>query len=939
MKHSILWILSIALSFPLMGQVVSSDPLFPTPDQEITIIFNASEGNRGLENCNCEVFMHTGLITEQSSSGTDWKFVQGEWGKDIPRLKMTKIEDNKYSYTLTIREFYQVPAAEEILQLAFVFRNVDGSKAGRAPDGSDIFLDIFSDEEALITTLVEPSTPNIFIRQGETIRIEGRTNAAANLSLEENGVSLFQSNGQTNSLTFDYTPNHGPGNYTIDFIASLPSGLMDTTSFQYFVLPEINVLDPDRELQLGLNRNTDGTATFVLNAPNKEFAFLLMDINQFEPQVEYLMNKSTDGQLFWITLPAFEIQNNWHTYQYLVDGSIYIADPMSELILDPNNDQFISTSKFPDGFPEYPERGVGLVSAFTFEGFAYNWENNASFNPPPKEKLVIYEVLMRDFLASRDYEDLIDTLSYLKRLGVNAIELMPVNEFEGNDSWGYNPSFHMALDKYYGDPLSFKRFVDEAHRKGIAVILDVVYNHAFSQSPLAQLYWDEQNFRPSQDNPWLNVSPKHPFNVGYDFNHESPQTRRFVDQVLSYWLKEFNIDGFRFDLSKGFTQTDYGDDVGRWSSYDSGRIGILKHYADVVWGAKPEAYVIFEHFAENREEQELAEYGALLWNNMNHQYNEATMGYSSDLRGASFQQRGWTSPGLITYMESHDEERLMYKNLQFGNSQGAYNVKHLTTALERMELATTFFYTIPGPKMLWQFGELGFDFSINYCRSGVVDNCRLDPKPIRWDYLQNNDRARLSEITAGIIDLVQSYEVFQTNEVSLNVVNPIKSIHLNHPDFNVAIFGNFDVQSGSIDPQFQSTGTWFEYFTGDSLEVSNPNSPLHLQPGEYRLYTSKNRGRLITSSEPILNTINQFKVWPNPASSQFNLEIELKKASTINVQLLDLNGTLISERSFGLIPSGKQALKLATPSPSGSYFVILQLENGLSVYQKVIVLD
>ena len=130
---------------------------------------------------------------------------------------------------------------------------------------------------------------------------------------------------------------------------------------------------------------------------------------------------------------------------------------------------------------------------------------------------MIYELMLRDFLQDHSYTSLIDTLDYFERLGINAIELMPIQEFEGNQSWGYNPSFHMAVDKYYGTRDQLRTFIDSAHARGIAVILDVVFNHAFSQSPLAQLYWDEANFRPAANNPWLNVTARHPFNVGYDF--------------------------------------------------------------------------------------------------------------------------------------------------------------------------------------------------------------------------------------------------------------------------------------------------------------------------------------------------------------------------------------------------------------------------------------
>src|SRR5690606_29407461 len=164
---------------------------------------------------------------------------------------------------------------------------------------------------------------------------------------------------------------------------------------------------------------------------------------------------------------------------------------------------------------------------------------------PAKTDLIIYELLLRDFLAAHSFDVLADTLDYLARMGVNAVELMPVQEFEGNLSWGYNPSYHMALDKYYGNAESFKAFVEACHARGMAVILDVVYNHAFGQSPLAQLYWDAAQNRPAADNPWLNPVAKHDFNVGYDFNHESPATKTWVKRMLSHWMQAYGIDGFR----------------------------------------------------------------------------------------------------------------------------------------------------------------------------------------------------------------------------------------------------------------------------------------------------------------------------------------------------------------------------------------------------------
>lgn len=260
---------------------------------------------------------------------------------------------------------------------------------------------------------------------------------------------------------------------------------------------------------------------------------------------------------------------------------------------------------------------------------------------------------------------------------------------------------------------------------------------------MAMLDFDFTNMRPTPDNKWFNVTARHPFNVFYDMNHESPYTKAYVDTVCYYWLHEYKVDGFRFDLSKGFTQVNSGNNVELWSAYDPTRIALLKRMADKIWSHTPDAIIILEHFAANSEERELAEYragegkGMMLWGNLHYAYNQNTMGYSdnSSLDWIYHGTRGWSVSHVVGYMESHDEERLMYNNIQYGNAASGYSTRSRSVALRRMRAAATMFYTIPGPKMLWQFGELGYDYSINYCINGTVNNnCRLDPKPVRWDY-------------------------------------------------------------------------------------------------------------------------------------------------------------------------------------------------------------
>ena len=438
------------------------------------------------------------------------------------------------------------------------------------------------------------------------------------------------------------------------------------------------------------------------------------------------MNKTSDGKHFWVQINNLEPKKEY-VFQYFIDGQIRIGDPYADKVSDPWNDKYITNDTYPN-LIQYPNgKTTGIATVLQTDQDSFNWQIN-DFTPPTKEHLNVYELLVRDFVEKHDFATLKDTLDYIQRLGINVVELMPVSEFEGNSSWGYNPNYYFAPDKYYGPKNTFKAFVDECHKRGIAVVMDMVLNHAFNTNPMVMEYWDAANNRPAANNPWFNqTSPNPVYSWGSDFNHESPETKAFVDRVNRYWMEEYHIDGFRFDFTKGFTNT-----PGDGSAYDQSRIDILTRMYDSIKAFNPNAYVILEHFTDNTEEKVLANHGMMIWGNSNYNYNEATMGYhdsgKSNFSWISYKNRGWNEPNVMGYMESHDEERLMYKNLTYGNSSGAYQIKQLPTALKRMELAGVFFFTIPGPKMVYEFGERGFDYSINWpC---MDDGCRTDPKNI-----------------------------------------------------------------------------------------------------------------------------------------------------------------------------------------------------------------
>lgn len=883
--------LALVLVSNLKGQVVTSDPPFINADAPVTITFDASEGNAGLEDCNCDVYMHTGVITNLSTGLSDWKYVQGVWGQAIPALRMSKTGTNTYTFTMTPRTFYGVPANEEIEFLSFVFRNASGSLAGRANDGGDIYLEVLPPDGPLQLLVQRPAETTVIESGINTLDIKAFSSQEATFLITDNGQTVFTTSSAVSSLEYAL-PILRDGNVVHEVAITASTATESRTeTIRYVVLPDTEIRNPAMDTRPGFTQMSSTSARLKLVAPGKTNIQVLSSNSGFEIGNNTQMIRSENGDFFWLDINLAD-NTRWFAYQYLIDGTIKVADPMSELVLDPWNDNAINNNYFPN----YPSGAEGIVTIQEINKAPYNW-NDQEYEAPTSPSLAIYELLMRDFLASNQYTDLIDTLDYIKRLGFNAIQLMPVQEFEGNDSWGYNPSFHKALDKYYGDPDDFKRLVDIAHQKGMAVILDVVYNHAFSQSPLCQMYWDQGAFRPSPDNPWLNVEARHAFNVGYDFNHESPYTRDWVKDICRYWIETYHIDGFRFDLSKGFTQRNTGSDVGAWSSYDASRIAILKDYADDIRTYAPEAFLILEHFGDNTEERELSDYGFMLWGNINHNYSQAAMGFDegSGLAGGLHTVRGWSEPNLVAYMESHDEERLAFRTLNFGNSTADYDTRDFATAMDRLELVNTFFWTQPGPKMIWQFGEMGYDFSINRCTNGTInDNCRLSRKPIRWDYLQNPDRRDLVNHIISLNQLRQTLELWEVDNVKQLLTGDIKKMELRQGEDYVFVVGNFDVIERQTNLEFSVKGDWYEYFTASIVNNEAQNVTVTLAPGEYRIYTSR---KLTSTDNVVVKDKPELIIYPNPVGDQLHLEAQSGNLPDW-LTILDLRGSILMQLSL-----------------------------------------
>lgn len=901
--------LLLLIPFSVISQVIETEPAFPTEDQPVRIIFDATEAARDdLVGFSGDIYAHTGVILNESDKNTgNWSYVLSDWPVDVPRAQLTSLGNNRWELVIDdIREFYEIPETEEsVLQLAFVFRNSAGSL-----QTEDLFVDIFKDE--LQVRFTSPPTTGInpfFTEAGEEVnfRIVGSSELGtlSSITLFE-GTNEIASVSSSDTLSATYTVS-GSGRADFFAVAEDLQGSVAEDSLFIILNPQVQQESRPQGLEDGITYHAEnpGKVSLSLYAPGKEFAYVIGSFTDWEVREEYFMKLDqarSDSAHFWIEIDNLQAGEQ-QTFQYLIDGEIRVADLYSELVLDPDFDRFIPESIYPD-LPEYPSGMTeGIVSVIQPGEAEYQWVI-PDFQRPEKEKLVIYELLLRDFLDESSYSTLKDTLGYLERLGVNAIELMPVSQFDGNISWGYNPTFHGALEKSYGTRQAFKEFVDEAHNRGMAVILDVVYNHAHDKSPFIKTFGTS---RP--DNPL--IGPGHAYNVFFHLNHDHEYIRYWLDRMNRYWLEEYNIDGYRFDLTKGFASN-----VNNQSLLDGRneqRIENLKRMADQIWSFDSDAYVILEHFAANSEESELSDNGMMLWGNHNHNYNQASMGYTQDsnFSGIHFANRGWSDPHLVGYMESHDEQWLMLKNRKFGNDENPdHDVTSFFTAIDRQKLVGSFFFTIPGPKMIWQFGELGYGGVSGECLKpgdGSNGDCsqsdpgRTDPKPIRWQYADNVVRENLYKTWSELLRLRNSSPVFTSGDTdfSTSLNNEVKWIRLTHPDMNAVIVGNFGVFSETATISFPNSGSWYEFVSGSVLNLNQTSPSFDLAPGEIRIYTSaeiepSEEGVFVSLEEnreqDLPNQLRLYPNYPNPFNPSTTIRYEVPAQAPVQLKVYDTLG-------------------------------------------------
>ncbi len=593
--------------------------------------------------------------------------------------------------------------------------------------------------------------------------------------------------------------------------------------------------------------NVDGNSiTFVLHdkdtkGEHKDFAYILGDFNDWKLSNNEDAGSPRNSEMFrdeaagcwWVTIsdldPAKEYRYQYHVGDVIKDGyeTLRLSDAFSEKVLNGGNDQWINYHHqiYPEEDMVFPSQAIDQVSCVKINRDNYSWTPFEIENPG---SLVVYEMLFGDFTKEGSIRAAMEKLDYLQTLGINAVELMPVQEFDGNESWGYNPTHYFAVDKAYGTIKDYKDFIDECHRRNIAVIIDVVYNHNTGASPLAKLYWNSKENKTAANNPYFNVDATHPWNVFHDFNHENEFVRDLVKRSLKYLIDEYNVDGFRFDLSKGFTQQNI------WDGYNQKRVDIILEYNAAIKAADPKSFVILEHLGDYGEESVFVRDGMHPWRKMNNSYCQTAIGSSTDssFDGICPVLDGYGATGWVGYMESHDEQRMAYKAQRWG--VGTIKTD-LGVRMDQLALNAACFLTVPGPKMIWQMGELGYDYN-KWCTPEGVDKTDSEEyetsrKPVKWDYLDVPERKELYDVYCRLNQLRNNNpELFGKDVVCTFKFNtwPLRELSSSAGGKKLQVYANFAGNGANSRNLNIPEGTWTDYITGKDVK-----------PGQYFLPSGK----------------------------------------------------------------------------------------------------
>lgn len=540
---------------------------------------------------------------------------------------------------------------------------------------------------------------------------------------------------------------------------------------------------------------------FTLLAPYNDGANLKGDFSDWN---DIPMEKGKDG-IFRVQV---ELEDGTYQYKFGVkskswffepDTWVDIIDPYATDIDDANQTSIVRVKE-----------GERLVDT-------YVWQHDD--NPLPSDhELVIYEMHVDDFSGGEPdsdprgkYNYVIEKLDYLTELGINAIELMPLKEFPGDHSWGYNSRHFFATESSYGTTADLKQLIDTCHSRGIRIIFDCVFNHAESETPLTQIdhdYWFHHEAQ-DPDNYW---GPE--FNYEhYDDNFDTYPARRFAGDVVKYWVQEYHIDGIRYDAAKQIGNYDFM----HWI------VNEAKHAA----GSKP-FFNVAEHIPETTDITNLEGPMDSCWHTSFYhtlvdllckgRYDTNRLKDVLDPRRQGFM--GTTN--VVNFLSNHDHDRLMVK-------LGEHEIFD-QAAFRYIRLGTVLLMTAVGIPMVWMGEEFG-----EY-KPKTIESAKLD-----WSLLKNDGNRSLFEFIQGLVALRKQTHALYTNNIDFfhddRDSKVLSYVRWNDEGSRVVVIANFsDRYLADYDvTNFPKDGTWHEWTYDYDVEVNDATLTLDLPEYEAKV--------------------------------------------------------------------------------------------------------
>ncbi len=671
------------------------------------------------------------------------------------------------------------------------------------------------------------------------------------------------------------------------------------------------------------------STSFRLRVSNKEYVLVRIapvgsPVATANPIV---LNHHTDSYNWWVNV---KLDPGTYEYQFEIENGKLIYDPWGRQIGD-NGTRF-------------------TVGAAGLTDDDYVW-HSTSYVRPPLNKLIIYEMNMMEFaggyfnIAANQtrWSHLINRLPYLDSLGINAIELMPVTDY-GNIgpsgfSWGYDVNSYFALEPTFGGPRDFKEFVDSAHGRGIAVIMDMVLNHLNETSALWQMQPDEAQ------NPYFKLCSETKTNEDLlcffkDMDYWTPigsinYGEELAQTALKMWVDSYHIDGFRYDFTEG---------IG-WNRYDTSK-GVLGFTNVIAHDYNNSIYQIAEHLPESpamiyfsgmtsswhgifRERLKGDVTGSTVsLSDMENYVLGLGSGFSNDTPYVPSTYATRMEP--VNDCSNHDEQSLLYEMIHFQSVDTA-------TAYQRDKLYSTFMFTSLGVPMLWEGNEMGEP------RGYTSDATKLNFRPVQWNYLNT---------VRGQSQYQHYHTLIMQRKLNPALYNGTLVKQWKYDGFRVLVWGFKDSVSGNMiqaianlsgtertvtNVPWLASGTWYDVFNQNTF-IANATTLTSFTVPAYtaRVFSNRSNGDLgipLAVDENGNNEIpKQFSLsqnYPNPFNPSTTIHFELPKQSFVSLKIFDIMGreitTLIDqERHAGVYDIHWNAVN----SPSGIYFYRLTTDVG-----------